>query len=109
MPSRTSEFKSCVESARLRLAQAGQLGSNAAEHKQRLLQGKEARQSSRSEFARSAANIANEIQWTMGKLEKLALRTCSMAAVEITTVLISPVFTDPPAGLRSRKTKDPLR
>ncbi|CAD6579865.1 MAG: cis-Golgi t-SNARE syntaxin [Cyphobasidiales sp. Tagirdzhanova-0007] len=73
MPSRTSEFKSCVESARLRLAQAGQLGSNAAEHKQRLLQGKEARQSSRSEFARSAANIANEIQWTMGKLEKLAL------------------------------------
>lgn len=71
---RTSEFKSAVEKARLRLAQNG----GVPEHKQRLLGsgsgggagGKQA--SKRSEFARSAGQIAKEIQGTMGKLEKLA-------------------------------------
>ena len=73
---RTSEFKSAVEKARLRLAQNG----GVPEHKQRLLGsasgsgagGKQA--SKRSEFARSAGQIAKEIQGTMGKLEKLAQR-----------------------------------
>ena len=69
MPSRTSEFKACVETARLRLA-------NVPEHKQRLLAGnnKDARRSQRSEFAGQAADIGREIQATMGLLEKLAHR-----------------------------------
>ncbi|KAK9897475.1 t-SNARE [Cystobasidium minutum MCA 4210] len=67
MPSRTSEFKACVESARLRLA-------NVPEHKQRLLavNSRDARRSQRSEFAGQAADIGREIQATMGLLEKLA-------------------------------------
>lgn len=72
MPSRTAEFRSTVESARLRLANAGGI----PEHKQRLLAGqsRDGRAGQRSEFARSAAQIAKEIQTTMGKLEKLAQR-----------------------------------
>lgn len=76
---RTSEFKSAVEKARLRLAQNG----GVPDHKQRLLGsgsgggagGKQA--GKRSEFARSAGQIAKEIQGTMGKLEKLAQRELS--------------------------------
>lgn len=75
MPSRTAEFKSCVQSAKLRLANSRD-GTSTPEHKQRLLQGKEARQGQRSEFARGAAQIAKDIQGTMGKLEKLAQREC---------------------------------
>ena len=76
MPSRTAEFKSSVQSARLRLASSGGGGgggSGIPEHKQRLLQGKDSKQNNRSEFARSAASIANEIQETMKKLGNLAL------------------------------------
>lgn len=75
MPSRTTEFKACVESARLRQANS----SNIPEHKQRLLasNSKDARKSNKSEFAQQAGDIAKEIQMTMGKLEKLAQRECA--------------------------------
>lgn len=76
MPSRTSEFRSCVESSRLRLgSQAGQ-----PEHKQRLLaaNGKE-RERPKSEFGKASLQIAREIGQTVNKLDKLAQRAFSRA------------------------------
>ena len=72
MPSRTSEFRSCVESSRLRLGSS----SGVPEHKQRLLAGGKDGAGSRpkSEFGRAANQIAREISATVNKLDKLAQR-----------------------------------
>jgi syntaxin 5 len=59
--SRTAEFRSCVESIRLRSAAPAPASS----------MGKKGG-SGRTEFARQAAEIGKEIEGTMGKLEKLA-------------------------------------
>ncbi|KAM0755894.1 integral membrane protein sed5 [Meredithblackwellia eburnea MCA 4105] len=65
---RTSEFRSCVESTRLRSAAAA-----SEEVKRPLLGGAEGvARSARSEFARMAAKIGKDIQGTTFKLEKLA-------------------------------------
>lgn len=77
MPSRTSEFRSCVESSRLRLGSSGQAGSgHGPEHKQRLLSGssKERENRPKSEFGKAASQIAREIGLTVNKLDKLAQR-----------------------------------
>lgn len=69
MPSRTSEFKSCVESARLRLASGSGAGQNKAVGN---AGGAKGRNSQRSEFARGAAQVAQQIQSVSGRLEQLA-------------------------------------
>jgi hypothetical protein len=79
---RTPEFLSAVESCRLKSA------SIPNESKQRLLQGKDANSSKRSDFARHALQISKDLQGTTAKLEKLALRafsyvvTFSMSLIE---------------------------
>ncbi|GAA96134.1 hypothetical protein E5Q_02794 [Mixia osmundae IAM 14324] len=64
--SRTAEFKSCVETIRLRSAHLP------SEHKQRLLPSGSSQPAQRTEFARQAAQIGKDIQSTTAKLGKLA-------------------------------------
>ena len=65
---RTSEFRSAVESARLRSASTNEL------KRPLLADGAAQTKGARSEFARMAAKIGKDIQGTTFKLEKLAQR-----------------------------------
>lgn len=79
---RTSEFRSCVESVRLRSASTNEL------KRPLLADGSAPTKGARSEFARMAAKIGKDIQGTTFKLEKLAQREstpprCSRAGASI--------------------------
>lgn len=74
---RTNEFRSAVESSRLRLNQSGDAS------KKSLLPSHSAPAAGiRSEFARMAAKIGKDIQGTTFKLEKLAQRQSLITLVD---------------------------